>query len=163
MFNIGDKIVYPSQGIGIVDVIEKREFNGEVQNYYKIHLLNDTMKLTLPCSRVKQSGIRLISDCKTIDNKLENINDYTTAMDVLKNSNYKDRMLINSDKVKSGSLADYLEVICNLTQIKIHHHLTASEKRVLDSTKKVVIEEISQSKAVSNEEATDLLNLAINF
>ncbi|MGG7177719.1 CarD family transcriptional regulator [Clostridium paraputrificum] len=163
MFKIGDKIVYPSQGIGVVDLIEEREFDGKIQDYYKIHLLNDTMKLTLPCSRVKQSGMRLISDCKTIDNKLKNITDYTTDMEELKKSSYKDRILMNSDKIKSGSLVDYLEVICNLTQVRIHHHLTASEKRILDSTKKVVIEEISQSKDISNEVAEDLLNLAINF
>ena len=48
MFNIGDKIVYPSQGIGVIDIIEEKEFKGEKQKYYTIQLCNNTMKLTLP-------------------------------------------------------------------------------------------------------------------
>ena len=66
MFNIGDKIVYPGQGIGVVDCIEEMEFKGERQNYYKIDIVNSTMKLKLPVSRVEFTNIRLISNSKEI-------------------------------------------------------------------------------------------------
>ena len=46
MFNIGDKVVYPSQGIGVISDIEKREFKGEKQDYYKIKIFNNTMILS---------------------------------------------------------------------------------------------------------------------
>ena len=68
MFNIGDRIVYPSQGIGVIDIIEEKEFRGEKQKYYTIQLCHNSMKLTLPSSRIEPSNMRLISDCKTLDN-----------------------------------------------------------------------------------------------
>ena len=76
MFNIGDKIVYPSQGIGVIDIIEEKEFKGEKQKYYTIQLFNNTMKLTLPFSRIEPSNMRLISDSKTLDNCLKHINKF---------------------------------------------------------------------------------------
>ncbi|WP_370830872.1 CarD family transcriptional regulator [Clostridium sp.] len=76
MFNIGDKIVYPGQGIGVVDCIEEMEFKGERQNYYKIDIVNSTMKLKLPVSRVEFTNIRLISNSKEIDTDLNNFSDF---------------------------------------------------------------------------------------
>lgn len=76
LLNIGDKIVYPGQGIGVVDCIEEMEFKGERQNYYKIDIVNSTMKLKLPVSRVEFTNIRLISNSKEIDTDLNNFSDF---------------------------------------------------------------------------------------
>lgn len=163
MFNIGDKIVYPSQGIGIIDIIEEKELNGEKQKYYIIQLFNNTMKLTLPVSRVKPSNIRLVSDSKTLDNSLKHINKFIVEPGELAKVNFKERKAINELKIKSGTLDNYLEVICNLTQLKMEHSLNSSEKQMLSNVKKIIIEEISQSKNLSNDEATSLLNVSMEF
>lgn len=163
MFNIGDKIVYPSQGIGIIDIIEEKELNGEKQKYYIIQLFNNTMKLTLPVSRVKPSNIRLVSDSKTLDNSLKHINKFIVEPGELAKVNFKERKAINELKIKSGTLDNYLEVICNLTQLKMEHSLNSSEKQMLSNVKKIIIEEISQSKNLSNDEATSLLDVSMEF
>ena len=163
MFNIGDKIVYPNQGIGVIDIIEEKEFKGEREKYYTIHLFNNTMKLTLPLSRIEPSNMRLISDSKTLDSSLENIDKFLDDTDEFAKINFKERKAINEVKIKSGTLDDYLEVICNLTQLKKEHSLNSSEKQMLNSTKKIVIEEISQSKNLSNDEATSLLDVSMVF
>lgn len=163
MFNIGDKIFYPSQGIGIIDIIEEKELNGEKQKYYIIQLFNNTMKLTVPFSRVEPSNIRLISDSKTLDNSLKHINKFVAVPGELAKVNFKERKVINELKIKSGTLENYLEVICNLTQLKIEHNLNSSEKQMLNKVKKIIIEEISQSKNLSNDEATSLLDVSMAF
>ena len=84
MFNIGDKIVYPGQGIGVVDCIEEMEFKGERQNYYKIDIVNSTMKLKLPVSRVEFTNIRLISNSKEIDTDLNNFSDFIVNEEEIK-------------------------------------------------------------------------------
>lgn len=162
MFNIGDRVVYPSQGIGVIDLIEEKEFNGKTENYYKIHLLNNRMNLTLPFSRVEPSKIRLVSDNNKIDDTLKNITRYTTCDDELDNSNFKGRMGVNAIKVKNGTLEDYLEVICNLSQVKSKYRLNSSEKDVLNNTKKFVVEEICQSMNIPQNEAIAMLDEAID-
>jgi RNA polymerase-interacting CarD/CdnL/TRCF family regulator len=163
LFNIGDKIVYPSQGIGIIDEIEEKEFNGEKQAYYIIKLYNNNMKLTLPSSRIEISNMRLVSDSKTLDSRLKHINKFLVEVDELSKVNFKERKTVNELKIKSGALDDYLEVICNLTQLKMEQNLNSSEKQMLANAKKIVIEEISQSKNLSNNEAADLLDISMSF
>ncbi|AGX42725.1 CarD family transcriptional regulator [Clostridium saccharobutylicum] len=163
MFKIGDKIVYPNQGIGIIDFIEEKEFKGEKQSYYKMHLLNNTMKVSIPCSMVETSHMRLISDSKTLDNTLKHINKFIHEVETLARINYKERNAIYLGKIKQGTLDNYLEVICNLTQLKKNHSLNSTEKHILRNAKKLVIEEISQAKNLSNDEASNLLDVSIGF
>jgi Transcriptional regulators, similar to M. xanthus CarD len=163
LFNIGDKIVYPSQGIGVIDEIEEKEFKGEKQAYYTIILYNNNMKLTLPFSRIETSNMRLVSDSTTLDSRLKHINKFLVEVEELDKVNFKERKTVNELKIKSGALDDYLEVICNLTQVKMEHNLNSSEKQMLASAKKIVIEEISQSKNISNDEAADLLDVSMSF
>lgn len=161
-FNIGDKIVYPNQGVGVIDFIEEKEFKGKKEKYYKIHLVNNTLRLSLPLSRVKASNIRLISDSKTLDSKLNHIKDYVNEVEKLAKINYKERNEMYSNKVKSGTLEDLLEIISNLTELKTIHNLNSMEKMILRNTKKILIDEIAQSKRISIDEASYILDLCIN-
>ena len=161
-FNIGDKIVYPNQGVGVIDFIEEKEFKGKKEKYYKIHLVNNTLRLSLPLSRVKASNIRLISDSKTLDSKLNHIKDYVNEVEKLAKINYKERNEMYSNKVKSGTLEDLLEIISNLTELKTIHNLNSMEKMIWRNTKKIHIDEIAQSKRISIDEASYILDLCIN-
>lgn len=161
-FNIGDKIVYPNQGVGVIDFIEEKEFKGKMEKYYKIHLINNTMKLSLPLSRVMSANMRLISDSETLDSKLNCMKDYVKEVEKLAKINYKERNEIYSTKVKSGTLEDLLEIISNLTKLKTIHNLNSMEKMILRNTKKILIDEIAQSKKISIDEASCLLDLCIN-
>lgn len=161
-FNIGDKIVYPNQGVGIIDVIEEKEFNGIKEKYYKIHLINNTMKLSLPLSRLKASNIRLISDSQTLDYNLNNKRKTLEDIKQLAKINYKERNEMYTSKIKSGTLKEQLEIIYNLTQLKSIHNLNSMEKMILRNTKKILIDEIVQSKKISECEADNLLESYIN-
>jgi len=161
-FNIGDKVVYPNQGVGVIDLIEEKEFKGKKEKYYKIHLINNTMKLSLPLSRVKSANMRHISDSKTLDSKLNNIKYYVKEVDKLAKTNYKERNEIYSTKVKSGTLEDLLEIISNLTELKTIHDLNSMEKTILRNTKRILIDEIAQSKKISLDEAGYLLDIFMN-
>lgn len=163
LFDIGNKVVYPTQGIGIVSNIEKREFKGETQDYYKIKIFNNTMTLSLPVSSAGVSNLRLISDSEAIDIGLESINNAMSETNEYKECTWKERMAANSKRIKSGSLRSTLEVIYDLTQVKINSKLNATEKQVLKNAKDSVIKEISYAKELSIEDSTNLLNNAIKY
>lgn len=157
MFKTGDKIVYPNQGVGIIDLIEEKEFQGKTQKFYNIHLLNNSLKITLPYARIENSNIRLVSDANTLDNilnSLENLREESSDIDL---SNSKDRFIVNSAKAKSGLLMDYIEVFLNLSLIKRQHSLNSSENQMLNTIKKVILEEISLVKDITNTEANEIL------
>lgn len=161
MFNIGDKIVYPSQGVGVIDSIQEREFKGEKQDYYGINIYNSTMKLTLPLSRLESSNIRPVSSSDIIEYNLNNFDRFIVNDEEIKRYNSKERIAVNSSKLKNGTLNDYLEVICNLTQVMSQNNLNSNEKQLLQNAKSFIIEEICQSKSISLVDAEALLETAI--
>lgn len=163
MFNVGDKIVYPSQGVGIIDVVEEKEFLGEMQKYYRIHLVNNNLKLMLPANRSEICNLRLISDPSILDKALNNINDFSTELEELNSSNCKTRLNDNTIKFKLGTLRDYIEIISNLTQVSKNHNLNTSEKQMLTKTKKFLINEICLSKGISDTDATNLLDNSLSL
>ena len=163
MFKKGDKIVYPVQGVGIIDLIEEKEFKGEMQSFYKIHLLNNSLKVMLPSTRVSDSNIRLISDSSTLDDILNNISDLTINLENIKDISSKERITNNTMKMKVGTLKDYMEVLINLSQVKLQHSLNASESQMLSNSKKFIVSEISLIKGISKDDAERLLNNSLNL
>ena len=161
MFNIGDKIVYPVQGVGVIDLIEEKEFAGKVQKFYNIHLISNSMKVMLPTNRVEITNIRHISDSKTLDNLFYNSTLDYESLDKIKSLNCKERLQLNTDKIKSGSLKDLMEVVYTLASIKKQHSLNTSESQQLKNSKKMLIDEISLIKDISSLEATDILKNSI--
>ncbi|WP_026887426.1 CarD family transcriptional regulator [Clostridium beijerinckii] len=163
MFNIGDKVVYPSQGIGTIDVIEEKELKGEKIKCYIIHLINNTMKLTLPISAANTSNMRLVSDIKTLENSLKHVDRFMAEAEKFSKVNYKERRSISKIKMKSGTFDEFIEVIFDLTQLKRWHSLNSSEKQMLNYIKKIVVEEIAQAKCLTSDEASELLDLSMNL
>lgn len=157
MFNIGDKIVYPTQGVGIIDVIEEKDFNGKKEIYYKIHLVNNTMKVMLPLSRAEKANMRLISDPISLDSKLHNTL-YGSDIEELSKIGYKQRNERYFSKSKLGKVEDYLDLISDLTHMKKKHNLNYMEKTILRTSKKILADEISQSKNLSIDEANNIIN-----
>ena len=161
MFNIGDKIVYPNQGVGVIDNIKLRSFNGHDENFYYIHLFYNPLKVMLPESRLPYSHIRTISNESLINNLFNNIPSYITDYSEL-NNNSKDRYSINSNKIKDGSLESIIHVILDLTSIKHKQRLNTNENAMLIKTKKIFAEEIGIIKNISKESALQLLDEKIN-
>lgn len=160
-FKKGDRVVYPSQGVGIIEYIEEKEFKGKKEMYYSIHLVNNKMQVLLPFSRVEKSHMRLISDPGYLDYKLEHANEFIDKAEALCKINYKERNELYSIKIKSGTVEDYLELIYNLTKMKNKHDLNYMEKTILRTAKRILADEIAQAKNMDFNEAYDFLDTLI--
>lgn len=161
MFQIGDVVFYPEHGVGVIDSIEEKEINGETKSYYKFHLINNPMKIVLPLDRVENFHMRFISDTNTIDYILRDISNRLSNFSEIADYNYKDRREKFIEKMKIGTIENYLEVIYILTKLKVKHNLNSTEGQLLYRSKKIVIEEISIAKNLSKDEAANLLEYSI--
>lgn len=160
MFNIGDKVVYPNQGVGTITNIEQKDFLGNLKDYYYITLTNN-LKVMLPTTHSQKVGLRSIIDSKQLNQIFSNLEFLTDTLDPLIDKKSKERFEINQNKIKSGSFSDYLEVVSLLSKIKKENTLNSSEKQMLHNTKKFLIAEISASKNISTDAATSFLDNSI--
>lgn len=138
MFQIGDKVVYPVHGAGVIEAIETRMILGEEKNYYVLSIPTSSMKVLVPLENADAMGIRYIIDEE----------DVASVLDVLKGPesplvdkwNYRYRL--NMDKLKSGDIYEVAEVVRNLSLRDMVKTLSGGEKRLLDQAKDILVSEL---------------------
>ncbi|WP_315074728.1 CarD family transcriptional regulator [uncultured Clostridium sp.] len=159
MFSIGEKVIYPMQGIGIIERIEDKIFSGKSKEYIIVKILSNNLEIMIPTDKISNSNLRKISDNSTLENVLFNL---TNENDKLKDISTKERYKINMDKVKTGSLKDSAEVVYDLILMNKEKTLNTSEKQLYNTAHKFLVEEVSQIKNITQIEATDFLKLNFN-
>ncbi|WP_246503492.1 CarD family transcriptional regulator [Clostridium polyendosporum] len=160
LFQIGDKIVYPMQGAGIIKGIEEKEISGTKQTYYLIHILSNKMQVMIPSEKILNTGIRLVVDSPTLEDVLLNFQGkelYTNE-----SLTHKERYQINMDKIRTGRLKEGFEVVHDLLLLNSKKPLNTSEKQMLSTARKILVGEMALIKGITENQADDLLNDSLN-
>jgi len=154
MFEIGDKVVYPMHGAGIIEGIEEREILGEKQSYYILRFPVGDMKVMIPTDNVEQIGIREVISVEEVDKVVEFLSSDQTHM----SSNWNKRYRQNMEKIKSGDIYEVAEVVRNLMLRDREKGLSTAERKMLTNARQILISEIVLSKDADEEEVTALID-----
>ncbi|MBO1581290.1 MULTISPECIES: CarD family transcriptional regulator [Bacillus] len=158
LFQIGDKIVYPMHGAGIIEAIEDKEVLGKTRQYCVIHMVISDMQVMIPMDKVENSGIRFVVDKNTLNDVLVDIHNGEADHSL----SWKQRYTMNMEKMKNGNLLDGAEVVRDLIRRNKERALNASEKQMLDNARRILISEVALVQDVSENQATDFLQDTIN-
>jgi CarD family transcriptional regulator len=154
MFHVGDTIVYPMQGVGVIEAIEEKEILGEKHKYYMIKMSIKGMQVMIPIDKVQKSRIRLVEDVLTLEHVLDIFQygqtDITLSM--------KERYKVNTEKLRSGNIQEGAEVVRDLMRLNKKKSLNSSEKLMLNSARKIFIGELGIIRGITENQANDLLN-----
>ena len=159
MFLIGDKVVYPMQGIGIIDRIEDKIFSGKNREYIIVKILSNSLEIMIPSDKISSSNLRKITDNSTLEDVLFDLTSKNTNLEGI---SAKERYQNNMTKIKSGSLKDSAEVVYDLILMNKEKSLNTSEKQLFNTAHKFLVQEVSFIKDISETEATDFLNLNLS-
>jgi CarD family transcriptional regulator len=158
MFNIGDKVVYPMHGAGIIEGIEEKEILGEKRKYYIMRMPIGDMKVMVPVDNVGDVGIREIIDSLDMERVITILKGSKTNMP----QNWNRRYRINMDKIKSGDIFEIAAVVRNLTMRDLEKGLSTGERKMLSSAKQMLISEMVLVTGSELEEAEKAIIDAIN-
>jgi len=148
MFRVGDKIVHPMHGAGVVESIVQKKMNGVTREYYILKLPVRAMVVMIPTDNCKEIGVRPIIDSSEADRVLEAMS--TIEVDMVQNWNRRYRE--NMERLKSGDLIEVARVIKGLMQRESDRGLSTGERKMLHSAKEILISEIVLSQSVSYED-----------
>jgi CarD family transcriptional regulator len=154
MFHVGDTIVYPMQGVGVIEAIEEKEILGEKHKYYMIKMSLKGMQVMIPIDKVQKSHIRLVEDVLTLEHVLD-IFQYGQTDTTL---SMKERYKVNSEKLRTGNIQEGAEVVRDLMRLNKKKSLNSSEKQMLNSARKIFIGELGIIRGITENQAIDLLN-----
>jgi len=153
-FAINQKVVYPSQGVGTVTDIFKKEFNGEMVYYYKIYIPVSDMYVMVPVKNSSKLGIRSIVSKeeaqKAIDMISENFEPATT--------DWKLRYQLNLDLLKKGSIEDITKIVRSLYYRSKQKELPIMERKLYDNAKKLLEDEIAEALGIDPQEVEAMLH-----
>ncbi len=125
LFQIGDNIVYPMHGVGIINSLEEKEISGEKQQYYVIRMLISNMQVMIPKGKILSSSIRPVTDIIALKH-IMHIFQHGESDRLLP---WKQRFKVNTDKVKTGKIQEGAEVVRDLMRMKKEKALNTSEKK----------------------------------
>ena len=110
MFNVGDKVVYPMHGAGIIQSIEEKNILGAKESYYIIKMPGE-VKVMVPTAKAEEIGVRNIIDEETAGKVFKVLETDSTEMSLNWNKRYRDNM----EKMKSGDIYQIADVVRNLS------------------------------------------------
>ncbi|MBY0595154.1 CarD family transcriptional regulator [Bacillus bingmayongensis] len=145
MFQIGDNIVYPMHGAGIIEAIEEKEFSGKKQQYYVIKMSISNMQVMIPMGKILSSSIRPVTDIHALKHIIH-IFQYGESD---KSLPWKQRYKVNTDKIKTGEIQEGAEVVRDLMRMKKEKALNTSEKKMLDNAHEFLISELGLIKGIT--------------
>lgn len=154
LFKIGDKIVYPLHGAGVIESIEEKEILGEKQNYYVMKMPMGDMKVMIPMNNVDNIGIREVIDETDVEKVIGILYKDTTNMSTNWNKRYRENM----DKIKSGNIFEVADVVRNLLCRDKDKGLSTGEKRMLNSAKQILVSELVLAKGMKQHDVEGLLS-----
>ena len=139
-FEIGDKVIYPNQGLGVVEQIEIRTIMGTTCGFYSLRMASNDTTVLVPVDNVEDVGLRRAIG----DHEVKKLFTLLGNGKIDNHQNWKGRFKDNSNKMRTGSLYDVVDVLKSLNHLSQSKNLSFREKRMLDRARFLVVTEISE-------------------
>ena len=156
-FSVGDKVVYPNHGVGVIEQISSRTIGTTVERFYLLKIKASSLKVMVPFENVNSVGLR-----KVVKNgEIQKILDYLCDGSCESNADWKYRFKENSEKMRTGSLMEVAVVLKSLLQLGQSKPLSFREKKMLERARYLLVSELSMAKPWSESDVEDALTKAL--
>lgn len=156
-FHIGDKVVYPNHGVGIIEQISSRMVGTTVERFYLLNIKASSLKVMVPCQNAGSVGLR-----KVVKNgEIQKVLDLLSVGHNGSNGDWKDRFKENSDRMRTGSLIEVAGVLKNLIALHQAKPLSFREKKMLERARYLLVSELAMARNCEEAKVEELLTEAL--
>lgn len=148
-FQVGQKVVYPNQGVGIIEQISSRNMTGQTETFYLLKLNSSSLRVMVPMNNVQNVGLRHVAKVRDVMEVL----DFLHKGRCKSASDWKWRFKENSEKMRSGSLLQVAEVFKSLLMLCQAKPLSFREKKMLDRSWAMLVDEVAMVRGLTKESA----------
>lgn len=138
MFEVGDKIVYPMHGAGVIVAIETKDFLGEEQEFLILRIPIGHLRIAIPRAKADEVGVRAVCTSEDTKQVREILGGEMEEM----SSNWNQRYRENLERLKSGDIFEVANVVRDLTLLHREKGLSTGEKKMLTSAKNILVSEM---------------------
>lgn len=156
-FHIGDKVVYPNHGVGIIEQISSRTMGATVEQFYLLKIQSSSLKVMVPFHNVGMVGLRRVIR----NGEIQKIVDFLTDGVCDSNADWKYRFKENSERMRTGSLLEVAAVLKGLLVLNQAKALSFREKKMLERARYLLVSEMAMAKNCGESEIEELLSKAL--
>ncbi len=154
LFSVGDRVVYPMHGAGVIEAIEEKEILGAKKKYYVMKLPLGEMKVLIPIDNISQVGLRGVIEKNEVSQVFVVLQGEQPEMSANWNRRYRNHL----EKIKSGDIYEVAEVVRNLMLRDREKGLSTGESKMLDTARQILISELILVQGVEQAEITTVLD-----
>jgi CarD family transcriptional regulator len=157
-FHIGDKVVYPNHGVGIIEQISSRTIGASVEKFYLLKIKASSLKVMVPFNNVTSVGLRRV----VRNGEIQKILDFLADGECLNNADWKYRFKENSERMRTGSLLEVAGVLKSLLLLNQSKPLSFREKKMLERARYLLVSELAMAKNCEETQIEELLTKALS-
>ena len=148
-FQVGDKAVYPAQGVAEIVGIDEKEISGKIHRFYCLRILDSDMRILVPVDKAEQVGLREVVQ----EDQIREVYDILKEKEVhIDKQTWNRRYRGFMDKIKTGSIYDVAEVLRDLYRLKTDKQLSFGERRMLDTARSLIVKEIAIARGQTEDQ-----------
>ena len=152
-YEIGDKVVYPNHGVGIIEQINFGVLNGRTEKYYMLKIYSSGLKVMVPASNAISVGLRpVIRNGETLK-----VLGFLEKGKPNSHHDWKHRFKENSERMRTGALIEVAAVLKSLVSLSRTKPLSFREKKMLERAKFLLVSELATARNTSPETMEDAL------
>src|SRR5215475_1087257 len=142
VFHIGDRVVYPNHGVGIIEQISSRAIGASMEKFYLLKINASSLKVMIPFQNVSNVGLRPV----VRNGEIQKIVDYLSSGECSNAQDWKDRFKENSERMRTGFLLDVAAVLKSLLQLGQTKSLSFRQKKMLERARYLLVSELAVSR-----------------
>jgi len=157
-FEIGDQVVYPNHGVGIIEKISNRLVQGKFERFYLLRICSNDILVMVPTANASEVGLRRTINVKDVDELFS----FLANSQFFSQRDWKNRFKENSEKMRSGSISHVAEVYKNLVYLNKIKPLSFREKRMQDRARFLLVSELASVLDVADEQIESRVDKIVN-
>jgi CarD family transcriptional regulator len=154
---IGDKVVYPNHGVGVIEQISSRTIGATVEKFFTLKINSSSLRVSIPLGNLHNVGLRRVIK----NGEVQKIVDFLTTGKCENHSDWKFRFKENSEKMRTGSLLEVAFVLKSLLMLNQSKPLSFREKKMLDRARYLLVSELALAKNQGEDAVETILTKAL--
>jgi CarD family transcriptional regulator len=154
MFKVGEKVVYPAHGVGVIQSIQTRTVSGTEKTFYMLRILDSDMTIMIPTENVASVGLRRVIGKEMVTKVYKILREKRVEID---QQTWNRRYREYTEKIKTGSVLEIAKVLRDLFVLKGDKELSFGERKMLDTARNLLVKELSIARSHPEEKIMEEL------
>ncbi len=153
-FKVGEKVVYPAHGVGVIEEVESRKHSGTEIQFYTLRIIDTDMKIMIPTAKADAVGLRRVIGKEMVSKVYKVLREKRVRVD---QATWNRRYREYTEKIKTGSVLEIAAVLRDLFMLKGDKELSFGERKMLDTARNLLVKELAIAKAHSEDKIMEEL------